>query len=230
MAIAYVNEVGQAQSKTSGTTLVIPSTNNASSGNLVIVTFACDDVSGTFSIADDQSNSWREVINVLNSGNVRLIVWASIVGASGITGNITVTHPTATARCGDAQQYSGVASSTEDQETSATGGTQAMSVGPITPTESGELVFAAQGAECESTDLSAESDWGSGFSGVGTTGAGAASNISTKRHYEIQTSPTARTYAYSNLATRDWAAVIVSFKATGGAPSAIAPPLGSQIM
>jgi hypothetical protein len=211
VTIANANGEGVANSKTAGTTLVIPSTADFTTGNFAVVVFSSDDAAGTFSIADDQGNTWVECKNQLNAGSVRLIVWASIL-TTGITGNVTVTHPSLTARAGLIKEFSGVLSATPDQTNSATGVTAAFDSGSVTPTEDGELLIGAIGWEGVIGDNPGSV---SGFTVhliSATSGGGAASNIGEASYHQIQTTATADAFDGALANARDWAAAIVSFK------------------
>jgi len=222
MSVAVVQTGLGVSSKTSGTSLGLNPSVDPLAGNLCIVAFASDDAAGTFSIADDQGNTWREVYNILNPGNVRSILWASILTAT-ITGSITVTHPTLTARAFTTAEFSGVASSTEDVESDGTGTGSTTSTGSVTPSENNELVIGVCGWEGPISDEDFTQP--TGFTIInqwGTTGGGAASNITVIAGYEIQTTATARSYPKTLFNSRDYANIIATFKqATAAAPGPV---------
>jgi hypothetical protein len=227
MAITFSDKFGPNASKATGTTLTV----NLSAivvGTLVVVVFASDDAAGTFSIADTQGNTWVECKNQLNSGNVRTIVWASLLTTAIISGSFTVTHPSLDARAAGCASFAGVASATPDQ-TNAANATAASGVfasGSITPSENNELLIGGLGWEGVGADAPGSI---AGFTtanvGVATSGGGAASNIGELLYYQIQTTLAADNFDGSMATGRDNAACVVSFKATpSSSPSFVPPP------
>ena len=215
-AISYVKNIGTANSKSSGTSLSITvPAGGVSAGNSIIVAFAMDDGSGTVSCSDTAGNTYTVDIDVTNSGNVRTVILSSHNVSALISGNsITVTHPSVTARAVSVSEFSGLApTSALDKIQSNTGSSASPSSGATsTTTVKNELLIGAIGVEGPLDESFTKGTlWDAALPRNGTTGQGAASNITINPEYWI-VSTTGSYTADGTITARDWAAVIATYK------------------
>lgn len=220
MAITFVQAFGNgAQNKTSGTTLAVNPTTNPTSGHVVAVAFASDDAAGTYSCGDDQGNSWSELVSVTNPGNASFRIFVSLLTTT-ITGNITVTHPTLTARALVWAEFSGLTDINPDPQTSTATGSVATAPDDLeTPdfTMSGYefLVLGGWAWEGEIETLASNNGNFTGLGLIGTTGGGAASNMKVFAMYVISnTFSVTPNQDVTMSADRDWAAAWGALRGT----------------
>ena len=224
--ISFIRDLGAAQSKTAGTSLTITTTAAVSAGDDIIVTFATDPAGAVSSISDG-SNTYNQVVDVTNSGNVRTMIYAAYnVAALASGATITINHASTTARVAQVLVFRGLAnSSVLDQTHTGTGnGTTASSGATSTTTQASELLIGAVGREGPHSD--APGIWGNSFSArlhLGTnygTYGGDDTNVALSSSFRIVGATAAYTASMSSFAdTRDWSAVIATLKAETGTPT-----------
>ena len=188
MAIALADPFNAQGSKTAGTTLV-RGLSSIGAGTLCVVFFAMDNAAGTVSCADDAGNTYAVAADVTNASGVRTVILYAMNCAALSAGNITITHPSVTARSMVYATWSGAATSAalDASNTGTTTGSTATTSNAATPSEAGELIVGVTGAEdTNTTGAPTEPAWATAGQKHGTTGGGAASNIYVNAAYEIQ--------------------------------------------
>ncbi len=190
-SISYVKNVGINNSKVANTSLsVTVPAGGVAAGNLVVVSFAIDGVSGTVSATDTQGNAYAVAANAQyatpGTGNIRTVILYSVLSTALVSGNtITVSYPSRTAKAISVDEYTGV--NTPDVFVTATGATTTPSTGNVTTNENNELLVAAFGVE---GDISETFTVGGSFNAsppteAGTTGSTAATNATINPAYQI---------------------------------------------
>ena len=220
--LSYIGNIGSTQSKTAGTSLAITTNAAVAAGDDILVTFATDPAGAVSSITDTAGNTYSQVVDVTNTGNVRTLVYAAYNVTTLPSGStITINHTSVTARSAVASVFRGLASATVvDQTKTATGSTAAVSSGATsTTTQTDELLIGAVGIEGPNYD--APSVWQNSFTygprlgtTFGTCTGGGDTDITAQMGWRIVGSTGAYTAQTVNLnTTRDWAAAIATFKA-----------------
>jgi hypothetical protein len=218
-SIAYIGDIGEATSKTSGTSLVVNTTATVAAGDDIIVVYVSDPNSSlVVSVADAEGNTYTQVGYVVNTGNVRTYMFAAYnVNALSIGNNITVTaSPAVTARAAVASAFSGLADADVlDQTMTGTGSSATPSSGATTTTtQADELLIGAIGTEGPDGDTAGA--WGNSFKTgprVGTTGGTDDTNLTASLGWRIVSATGAYTAAKNGITSRDWGAMIATFKA-----------------
>ena len=225
--ISYIGDIGSAVSKTSGTSLAINTTAAVAVGDDIIIAYTTDPNANIppISVTDPAGNTYHEIGPAINSGQLRTYLFAAYdVNALPAGSNITITaSASVTARAGVVSVFRGLADEDPlDQTSTGTGNSLTPSAGPTsTTTEPDELLIGAVGTEGPSGD--AAGMWGNSFTAgprLGTTGGADDTNITISLGYRIVSATGAYTAAKSGIASRDWAALIATFKAE---PSPNAP-------
>jgi len=224
--ISYIANIGASQSKTAGTTLTVTTTAPVTAGDDILLTFATDPA-GTVSSVSDGVNTYNQVIDVTNTGNVRTMIYAAYnVTALPSAATITITHTSVTARSAVVSVFRGLANSAVvDQTKTATGSTNAVSSGATgTTTQADELLIGAVGLEGPNVD--APSVWQNSFSfgpRLGTSfgsSSGGDTDITSQMGWRIVSATASYTAQLVNLnTTRDWAAAIATFKSGPSTPT-----------
>lgn len=221
MAVACGFAVGQGQSKTSGTSLAVACAGTLTAGNYLALAFASDSV-GITSITRTGTctlGTWTRIGVADNAGNVLAELWiAPITGTGTITG-LTVNHATVTARAAVASQLSGTdgSFSTPRQVIGVDATSEVHDANDPTPSLPGAGLLGAVGHEGPVGDSGAfpvetgsvVTSAGAKLDGMGTSGGGAAANITVHLVFaEYDTTNSTGTVAYQNTTSaRDWAAV-----------------------
>ena len=218
--ITYIGDIGATTSKTSGTSLVVNTTAPVTAGDAIIIAYATDPNSNIppITVTDAAGNTYSQVGFVVNSGQLRTYLFAAYdVNALPSGSSITITASAAvTARAAVASVFSGLAVEDPlDQTSTGTGSSATPSSGATAPTaEADELLIGAIGTEGPSGD--AAGAWGNSFTAgprLGTTGGTDDTNITISLGYQIVSATGAYTAAKSGITSRDWAAMIATFKA-----------------
>jgi hypothetical protein len=219
--ISYIGDVGSAQSKTSGTSLAVTTTAAVTAGDELMIAFAADSGGGTCTVTDSlpTSNTYNNVLEVTNSGNVRTIIFAAYnVTALPSGSTITINCATAvTARAAVVSAFRHLAHpGVVDQTHTGTGSSSSPSSGATsTTTQTYELLIGAVGMEGPRADN--PGTWSNSFTdglrlGTSYGSAGGDTDITVGLGWRIVGSTGAYTAAKGGLATsRDWAAAIVTF-------------------
>jgi hypothetical protein len=219
-AISYIGDIGAATAKTSGTSLVINTTASVAAGDDIIIAYATDPNANIppISVTDAAGNTYNEVGLALNSGQLRTYIFAAYdVNALSAGSDITITASAAvTARAAVVSVFRGLADEEPlDQTSTGTGSSATPSSGATsTTTETDELLIGAIGTEGPDGDTAGT--WDDSFTAgprLGTTGGTADTNITVSLGYRIVSATGAYTAAKSDITSRDWAAMIATFKA-----------------
>jgi hypothetical protein len=220
--ISYIGDVGGAQSDVAGTSLAVTTTAAVAAGDDILVTFAADPAATVSSVTDTAGNTYNQVIDVVNSGNVRTFIFAAYdVDALSGGSTITISHASVTARSAVVSAFRGLAdSNVVDQTQTATGSTSAVSSGATgTTTQADELLIGVVGLEGPNYD--APSVWQNSFTygprlgtHFGSGSGGGDTDITVQMGWRIVAATDSYTAQIVNLNTaRDWAAGIATFKA-----------------
>ena len=220
--LSFIGDIGRAQSKTAGTSLAVTTNAAVAAGDDILVTFATDPAGAVSSVTDSAGNTYSQVVDVTNSGNVRTIVYAAYnVTALPSGSTITIVHASVTARSAAVTVFRGLTSSAVvDQTKTATGNTAAVSSGAAgTTTQADELLIGAVGLEGPNYD--APSIWQNSFTfgprlgtTFGTCTGGGDTDITAQMGWRIVGATGAyQAQLVNQNTTRDWAAAIATFKA-----------------
>jgi hypothetical protein len=221
---AFIESVGTANDKTTGTTLSTGAGSlNQVAGSVVVVAFAMDPAAGTVSCADTQGNTYtldKDVTNGSGTSGVRLCVFRSKL-TTALTGpeTITVTHPSCAARTMFAALFDMGAIVVDAASADATGSSGAPSA-TAAATADNVLLIGALGVEGPDDDTFTEaSGWtsvltGAATPGIGTLGGAADTNITVYLAYKIDTVSGAKTYA-PTITSRAWADALVIYRSPG---------------
>lgn len=219
MAIGTPVAIGTAQNKTSETSTVLTTTAAVPAGAAIFVACAADGIfSPNFSVSDG-SNTYDVSIMMLDAADIDIcLAFALNVSALSSGSNITVNWGQSnTSKAISAFYVEGLATSSAlDQIGSATGSSGTPSVTTAGSTENvAQIVIGVLGTEGSSGDSftqDAVPAYSTPPTRVGTSGGGAASNITVAGGHIIKT-PSVTTVTYNPTCTsRDWAALIATFK------------------
>lgn len=194
MAVAFVQSLGSAQSKTAGTSLATSTSLTLTAGNVVVVAFAADDVGSAFSCSDNLGNTYALQKTTVNAGHCKVLLFSGPVVTGGTLTAITVQWTTnVTAKAVAAGEFSGV-DSTVIQTDGATASSANVTGGSTIDPVSGDLVVLAGAAEDNFPDLTVSTVMSCSPATLtsngkvdanGTDGGGSASNISAALWYGI---------------------------------------------
>jgi hypothetical protein len=219
-----------AQNKTAGTTLVLTldTTPALELGDTTLIAFAMDGATGTISATDNASTPNTYVVDHdvdgSGTGEVRTaIIRGRLTNTTSLT-TITITHPSVTARAGHADQFRGINAATPLDKVAGTAdagaSTTPSSGATATTAQNNEIIFGAIG--WEGPDDSESYTAGTGMTPdqtkileLGTTGGGAASNITAANEYALQTATAAQTAGGTITNSRDWTALVATYKSGG---------------
>lgn len=109
MTAALVQALFTGASKTAGTSLAISGSKTITAGNLLFVGFAADDVGTAFGCVDNLGNTYSLRHTVLNSGNVKVLIFTAPVTAAGTLTSQTISWTTnITAKAAQSAEFSGL--------------------------------------------------------------------------------------------------------------------------
>ncbi|MGH7788424.1 MAG: hypothetical protein ACRERC_16260, partial [Candidatus Binatia bacterium] len=219
-AISVVQSIDTEQVKSAGTaiSLTVPA-GGVSSGNSVILALTMDAAAGAVSATDGAGNTYAVDADVTNAGDVRTVILSAHGVAALASGNvITVTHPSVTARALSGSEFSGLlASGTLDQISTQTGDSASPASGSApTTSQADELLIGAMGIEGPVTDTFTAGAGYTLLAEAGTTGGTTGSNVTINPEYRIVAATGGYAADGSNSASRQWAAVIATYR---GAPA-----------
>jgi hypothetical protein len=160
------------------------------------------------SVTSSPSNTWNSTTDINNSGKVRIQCYYAMNVASGTT-TVTFNFSASVNWEIAIHEYSGVATTSAlDQQNGATGNSSSPSSGSVTPSVDGELIFG----------------WTANSFGVNsyTAGSGFTQRQSDLGFYASEDQAQGTAGAISATwgqggTTAQWAAKVLTFKATGGA-------------
>lgn len=200
--VQFVKALKDTSSKTAGTTLsiTIPNTNRPTAGNSVIVTFAIDDTSAVTPVAcctDTKNNTYNMDVQYnpgTNATSARSIIFSAHNISDYANGNeglkITVTTGSRTARVMAAAEFSGIDTGNPfdiSGNNVAPGATQIQIGPPSSVCCYYSLIVYAAAAEIDSALMGSLNGtaWNNTVH-MGTTGGGAASNMTLGASYIIK--------------------------------------------
>ncbi len=221
--IALAANIGTAQSKAAGTTLVRTLTVGVTQGDLIVVTFAMDNeaTGGAVTCADFRGNTYSVAedvtYNPAGAGTgVRTVILYAIADTALIaTDTITVTHPNVTARALSARSFTGATHL--DATTTATGLALVGTTGNQGINKAHELIIGAIGAEGPSGDTFTAGASYTTMTDLGTTGGAANTNVTIDPEYRIVNAEAAYLAngtictAAQSAAGRDYAVAMATF-------------------
>ena len=220
MAIT-VTTLGTAQNKASADPWTPFSSVALATGDFLVLVVACDDVSGYAHSFTWNGIALTQDVAVVNVGNV-LVYILSLYVSSGATGNVVVDWNNSgipTAMTASLVKATDIASSSPFDKTAQSTGanTEPTSTATATLTQADELGIGAVGTEGPDGDTAGTWTTGAGnVSGneqrLGTTGGGAASNITVSSAAEVLSATTAQTAAKTSITSRDWEAAVATYK------------------
>lgn len=238
MAVAFVQSLGSNQSKTAGTSLAIAVASlTVTAGNDIFVAFASDDVGSNYSVTDNLGNTYSQVSEAVNAGNVKAQLWR----ATGITGgtltSITISWTTnATAKAMVAGEYSGIGAQ-DNVQTLTAAGASSISVhdNNTNAVQSGDIMVGAAGWERPGSDNLTTNTVPGVWTGVevaqnGTTGGGATSNIAVQLLHAILLADDSSNVWTANeiTAAADAATVGAAYSPAGAVVAAPYPYVGGH--
>jgi hypothetical protein len=233
--IGLVQEGWVTSSKSAGTTLAL-SPSGLTANNTILIAFSMDSATGTVSCTDNATipNAYTVDVDVNGGGTGTTcrtcIIRANLVTITSLT-TITITHPSVTARAAVASEFSGIDLLTPlDKSAGVAGSSTAASSGATAATTvADEVIWGAIGREDDITGT----PFGTIGTGMtpdqivilsqGTTGGGAASNMSVLSMYAIQTATNAQT-ADSTVTNGDWTACVACYKCSPAGGSGVGTP------
>lgn len=246
MAVAFNALFGSNQSKTAGTSLNInPTDITVATGDDIFLSYAGDDIGSAFGVTDGGTASitWTQEKEQINTGAVKSQLWRGNATAGGTLTDITISWTTnVTAKAAVAGWFSGVGTRDYNDGQNATAADCfGVDVAGSTAWQAADLVISANGYEGPNGDDLV-------FGGLnttgetaevgqnGTTGGGAASNITASLTYMIPTSDASagdnRVGAHNNTSSarnNAGAGAVYSPAAVGPAASLLIPPQLPQL-
>jgi len=230
MAIAFVHNLGTAQTKVGALTLVITTSAAASAGNTIIVRAVGVDAIPNASVTDTAGNTY--VLDTDNSGaNPRNDIWrADNVAALASGSSITVTYSTTfSAAAAAADEFSGVTATSPKDVSGVGSGSSTTPSATADPVATNDLIFGHVSVNgptgdtyTEDTDSTGGDTWHT-LTRIGTSGAGATSNVTSNGAYKIATDGSAQTYNPTLGTSRAWRDTVTSETAAAAADARPAP-------
>jgi len=222
MAIGTPVSIGTVQDKTAAATTVLTTTTAVPAGALIVVGIAYDGDGTVGSVADSASNSFS--VNwgrSTGTGAADIAVYMSAAyNATALSSGSSITvswSAQPAAKAISAFYVTGIATSAAvDESGTATGtsGTPSVSTNGAT-TQADEITIglvASEGPSGDTFTQDASPAYGDIPVRVGTSGAGANSNVTLAGGYFIESAAGTKTYN-PTITSRDWAAVVRTFKA-----------------
>src|SRR5882724_6754065 len=221
--IAFVKNIGTANSGTATTTSITVPAAGVAAGNSIILTFASADAGTTYSAMDSAGNMYAVDIQGAKAGSVRTVILSAHNVQALVSGNtITLSHPSlpGTAKRGlSADEFSGLAKTgTFDQsQTGNSSGTAADSGATATTAQAAELLIGAIGDDGALNDGFTAGDDGQGgtytVNASSRAGAGGTGAFTINPEYEIVAAAKAYRAKGTIGASHNWAANIATYKA-----------------
>jgi hypothetical protein len=217
--IVFQGTLGSTSTKSSESEFAIITEQPVVTGDDIFVAVATDPNSNmVITIEDAAGNNYQQVgSTVINSGQIRTYLFVAYDVRSMPSGSaITITDSTAvTAKAAVAALFNGLADiSTLDKTASSTGSSTSPSSGATsTTTQADELLIGLVGTEGPQGDTSGT--WGDSFTlgpRAGTSGGTDDTNITISMGYRIVASTGAYTAGKTGITSRDWTALIATFK------------------
>lgn len=218
-SINFLGDLGTVIDKSSAMEIVINTSMAVSTGNDIIVALGTDPNSNmTVTVTDSAGNTYQEEALEVNVGNIRTYLFAAYdVNAMPIGSEITISMSVGvTAHAAVAALFDGLADvDTLDQMASENDTSTSPSSGVTSATtQADELLIGVVGTEGSADDSAGT--WGDSFLAgprAGTTGGADDENITISMGYRIVDATGSYTASKSGITSRDWAAIIGTFKA-----------------
>lgn len=209
---ALSHTLGTNNTKTTGTTLAITTTNAVAAGESVAVALAMDPAAGTVSCADSAGNTYTvqdQVTNGSGTSGIRLVVLAAHnAGAMAAGGTITVTHPSCAARAVSAASFLLDGAGQKVASGTASGSSTAPSVTVASPNRM-PLVLAAVAVEGALSDTYTEDADYVALPSAGSDAGGAASNATIRWAWRGGVDELEHTHTPTFGASRAWAQALI---------------------
>jgi hypothetical protein len=185
IAPLLVQALFSGQSKTLGSSLQITGTKTIAAGNVMFLAFACDDAGSSFGVTDNLGNTYTQVKEQINTGNVKTQLWRAPVTIGGSLTQQTIAWTTSlTARAAASGEFAPVgALRLTDGNNGALGSTASIL---LQSSKRGELWVGAAGVE---DDVAPTSGGSTGTGDIvvagssATSGSGSATNIAVSLIY-----------------------------------------------
>ncbi len=223
-ALAHVGDIGAATIKNSSTAdLVVTTTAAVAAGDDIVIAYATDPSQDlNITVTDSAGNKYQQAGMGISMGNLRTYVFAAynvsaLSSGSSITINQVVYSTTAVAaRAATVSVFRGLAPAGALEQTSNDDGSGVSpSSGTATTVAADQLLIGAIGTDGPSED--AAGTWASGWTAgprAGTTGGTATDNVTVSMGWQIVSSAGSYSAAKTGITSRNWAAVIATFKTT----------------
>jgi hypothetical protein len=218
MAISLVNQA-TASSKTSSTTLTITvPTGGFPAGSTLIILVVVDKTSVFVSdITDAGNNSYvlDESMSLGQDTGAVYVYRSSNINALSDASTITITFNTSvTAKAANVSCWNGLSGTPLDRYYLASGtGTDIDSGLTLTTTQADELVIGPAAVKGPTGDTFTPASGLTALNRVGTSGGSATSNVTLNSLYKIVSAIGQYNIAGTNSTSRNWAAIVVTYKA-----------------
>ncbi len=215
----YIQNVGSAQTKTTGTSMQITLTNAVSAGHTIIVRVLTDYSASAPTIADSKGNTYTRDRTAPNSGTtIRASIFSSPITTALEAGDtITITTANVAAKVAIADEFSGLLSSSYVDKQNGTSGSSTTpgTTISITTSQANELVLGFLASEGPLDDTYTEDALGqfSSLTREGTEGSTDDTNLTISGGYKSVS--VIGTYQYKPTIdpSRNWISFILSYKA-----------------
>ncbi len=223
-ALAHVGDIGTATIKNSATAdLVVTTTAAVAAGDDIVIAYATDPSQDlNITVTDSAGNKYQQAGMGVSMGNLRTYVFAAYnVAALPAGGSITINQvvystTAVAARAATVSVFRGLAPvGALEQTSNADGSSASPSSGAATTVAADQLLIGAVGTDGPNED--AAGTWASGWSAgprAGTTGGTATDNVTVSMAWQIVSSAGSYSAAKTGITSRNWAAVIATFKTT----------------
>lgn len=216
---SFVQNVGKASTKTTGTTMQITVANPVTVGNTLIVRVSQDYSASAPTVSDSKGNVYTRDRTAKNTGDtIRASIYSSPVTVGLVAGDtITITSASVAARAAIVDEFSGLlTASTLDQQNGTSGeSTTPGTTISITTTQADELVLGFVTTEGSVEDTFTEDGLGqfSSLTREGTTGGVDDTNITVNGGYKSVGEIGTYKYQPTLDPARKWISFILSYKA-----------------
>ena len=224
-AVSHIADIGSATIKDSSVTdLVITTSAAVAAGDAIVIAYATDPTQDlNLVVSDSVGNKYQQAGMAISSGNARTYIFAAYnVTALPLGGTITINQTVysttaVAARAAVVSVFRGLASEGALEQTNNGNGTGSTtpSSGAATTVQPVQLLIGAVGTEGPGSDTAGT--WSNSFTigpRAGTTATATDAEITVSMGWRIVTAAGNYTAAKSGITSRDYAAVIATFKTT----------------
>ncbi len=216
----YVKNIGNVNTKTTGTSLVINVTESVPAGNTIIVRVLTDYTASAATIADSKGNTYTRDRTAPNSGNtMRAAIFSAPITTALVPGDtITITTPSTAAKVAIADEFRGLLSSSildVQNGTSGSSTTPGTSIS-INTTHANSLVLGFVGVEGPQDDDTYTEDALGQFASLprgGTIGDTDTSNLTINGGFKSVSVTGNYKHQPTLDPSRNWILFIMSYKA-----------------